>query len=110
LSDAKRLDCPTCGRREFSYLDGSRAGRSTSLCGRNAVQVRSAGDSAVDLVRLGVKLLQIGRVQQTPYLLRCALDDPPEIQLTVFPDGRAIIHGTADFERATSIYARFVGS
>ncbi|HEY2584173.1 MAG TPA: ThiF family adenylyltransferase [Tepidisphaeraceae bacterium] len=110
LIDAKRADCPTCGRRAFAYLDCSQSGRSTSLCGRNAVQIRSAKDEAVDLSRMAAKLSQIGRVQQTPYLLRCALHDPREIQLTVFPDGRAIIQGTADFERARSIYARFVGS
>lgn len=110
LKGAKRTDCPTCGHREFPYLDGSHAGRSTSLCGRNAVQIRSAQDKAIDLFRMAAKLSQIGRVQQTPYLLRCALHDPREIQLTVFPDGRAIIQGTTDFERATSIYARFVGS
>lgn len=110
LNGAKRPDCPTCGQREFPYLDGPQSGRSTSLCGRNAVQVRSADGRSVDLSRMAAKLSQIGRVQQTPYLLRCALHEPREIQLTVFPDGRAIIQGTADFERARSIYARFVGS
>ena len=110
LNGAKHPECPACGRREFRSLDGSQSGRSTSLCGRNAVQIRSARDESVDLARMAVKLSQIGHVQRTPYLLRCALKDPREIQLTVFPDGRAIIHGTADFERARSIYARFVGS
>lgn len=110
LNGAKRPDCPTCGQREFPYLDGAQSGRSTSLCGRNAVQVRSADGRSVDLSRMAAKLSQIGRVQQTPYLLRCALHELREIQLTVFPDGRAIIQGTADFERARSIYARFVGS
>lgn len=110
LVDAKRPECPTCGRREFPYLEGANAGRSTSLCGRNAVQIRAAREESVDLSLMAAKLSQIGHVQRTPYLLRCALHDPREIQLTVFPDGRAIIQGTADFERARSIYARFVGS
>ena len=33
-----------------------------------------------------------------------------DLRLTVFPDGRVIVHGTADPERARSIYARFVGA
>lgn len=110
LEGGKRPDCPTCGRREFPYLEGSRSGRTTSLCGRNAVQIRSAQQTAVDLSSMAVKLSQIGHVQRTPYLLRCALHEPRDIQLTIFPDGRAIVQGTADFDRAASIYARFVGS
>jgi adenylyltransferase/sulfurtransferase len=110
LADAKRSDCPTCGRREFPCLEGFRSGRTTSLCGRNAVQIRSAQHAPVDLLSMAVKLSQIGRVQRTPYLLRCALHEPRDIQLTVFPDGRAIVQGTADLDRAASIYARFVGS
>lgn len=110
LEGAKRTDCPTCGRREFPYLEGARSGRSTSLCGRNAVQIRSAREMGIDLPSMAVKLSQIGDVQRTPYLLRCALHEPRDIQLTIFPDGRAIIQGTADFDRAASIYARFVGS
>lgn len=109
LKQAKRPDCPTCGHRRFEFLEAPADGQMTSLCGRNAVQVRSRSAQPVDLSRMAGKLSQSGRVQQTPYLLRCDLHEPQTIQLTVFPDGRAIIQGTADLDRARSIYSRFIG-
>lgn len=109
LDHAKREDCPTCGEKRFDYLEAPSDDRMISLCGRNAVQVQSRALSALDLSKMVDKLAQSGRVQRTPYLLRCALHEPGAVQLTIFPDGRAIIHGTADLDRARSIYARFVG-
>jgi adenylyltransferase/sulfurtransferase len=32
------------------------------------------------------------------------------LSLTVFPDGRALVHGTTDPAAARSIYAKYVGS
>lgn len=110
LHGQKRADCICCGQREFRFLDIRDAGDGASLCGRNAVQIRPQSGSAVKLPQLAGKLTKSGRVQQTPHLLRCALYEPAELRLTVFPDGRAIIHGTTDLERARSIYARFVGN
>jgi len=107
--DAKRPDCPTCGLRQFEFLDRPADRRSTHLCGRNAVQVSSNEPASVDLHRFAAKLSRSAKVSETPYLVRCELHDPKEIRLTVFPDGRAIVHGTADMDRALSIYARFVG-
>jgi adenylyltransferase/sulfurtransferase len=108
LEHARRADCPTCGQRRFEFLEAP-AVQMTSLCGRNAVQVRSRSTESVDLSRLAGKLSRSGVVQQTPYLLRCALHDPQSLQMTIFPDGRAIIHGTSDLDRARSTYARFIG-
>lgn len=109
LNSAKRPDCLTCGQRVFQFLQASADGQMTSLCGRDAVQVRSRMSSGVDLSKMAGKLSQSGRVQQTPYLLRCDLHEPQAVRLTVFPDGRAIIQGTTDPDRARSIYARFIG-
>lgn len=107
--DAKRADCPTCGLRRFDILNRQTDRRSTHLCGRNAVQVSSTVPASVDLHQFAAKLSRSAKVRETPYLVRCELHDPRDIRLTVFPDGRAIVHGTADIERARSIYARFVG-
>jgi adenylyltransferase/sulfurtransferase len=107
LADAKRGDCLTCGQRRFEFLDG-RARGSVSLCGRNAVQIRpSVSPAAFDLDRIAAKLRTFGQVEQSRYLVRCELHG---LRLTVFGDGRAIIHGTTDAERARSLYARAIGS
>jgi adenylyltransferase/sulfurtransferase len=107
LADAKRPDCLTCGQRRFDFLDRP-THRSVSLCGRNAVQITpSMAPAAFDLDRIAAKLRAFGSVEQSPYLVRCAFQG---LQLTVFGDGRAIIHGTTSAEQARSIYARAVGS
>jgi adenylyltransferase/sulfurtransferase len=107
---AKRPDCIACGRRHFEYLE-HRAGSATlSLCGRNAIQIRPNGKATIDLGELAAKLAAAGTVEKTPYLLRCRLFEPADVKLTVFGDGRLIVHGTADTDRARSIYSRFIGS
>lgn len=109
LTDARRADCPCCGRNEFQFLDAPAGDSALTLCGRNAVQVRPTARVEVDLGQLAEKLKSVGRIDQTPYLLRCWLVDPAEISLTVFADGRALVQGTSDLLRAKSIYARFIG-
>lgn len=111
LAQAKRGDCVCCRQRRFDFLEGASAGRSTSLCGRNAIQIRPSGATQLlDLAQVAAKLTSAGLVQRTAYLVRCELHEPRELRLTIFPDGRAIVHGTADPDRAKSIYARFVGA
>ncbi|QOV89449.1 ThiF family adenylyltransferase [Humisphaera borealis] len=111
LDDARRHDCPTCGQRRFDFLDAPAGnGSSTSLCGRNAVQVRPAVAGRMDLVMLEHRLTAIGRVQRTAHLLKCDLGSEPGVSLTVFPDGRAIVHGVNDPARARAVYAKWVGA
>jgi adenylyltransferase/sulfurtransferase len=106
---ARRPDCPTCGRRRFEFLDGA-ARRSVSLCGRNAVQVLPERRGAVELASLAARLAGVGRVTRTPHLLRVDLPGDDPLRLTVFADGRLIVNGTTDRDRARSLYARYVGT
>jgi molybdopterin-synthase adenylyltransferase len=97
-------DCPCCSRREFSWLDGSKRAP-LSLCGRNAVQIHDR-NRPVNLAELQRELTGLGRVLANDFALRF-FPDPYEI--TVFPDGRAIIKGTTDAGIARSLYSRYVG-
>lgn len=108
LTDARRADCPTCGQRRFDALD-SASRRTVSLCGRNAVQIRPDAPGGVQLETLATRLAPFGRVTRTPYLLRLDFRDEPTLSATVFPDGRLIVAGTTDIERARSLYARYIG-
>ncbi len=110
MADAKRADCACCGLRKFEYLDAPPGDAAVTLCGRNAVQVRPLGRIELSLDRLEEKLKGVGTVQRTAYFLRCRLSDPAGVSLTVFPDGRALIHGVSDLGRAKSLHARFIGS
>ena len=98
-------DCPTCGRREFKYLDDVTRGSAT-LCGRNGVQISGPGRD-IDLGALSRELGPLGDVKSNPYVLR--FQCPPH-EMTIFPDGRAIIKGTEDLALARSLYAHYVGS
>jgi adenylyltransferase/sulfurtransferase len=103
-------DCPACGRREYEFLERPGGGL-TSLCGRHAVQVRPANDAQqFDMSAAEAKLSRVANVQRTPYLLRCRLNEAEGLELTLFADGRMIVAGTTDGDRAKSIYARYVGS
>jgi adenylyltransferase/sulfurtransferase len=99
-------NCPTCNGREFPWLEGQRGSHTAILCGRNAVQLSFPGRDALSLDQLAQKLAGIGQVTHNRYLLRFGVDD---YQLTVFPDGRAIIGGTEDIAEARTLYAKYIG-
>jgi adenylyltransferase/sulfurtransferase len=48
----------------------------------------------------------MGEVSYNRFLLKFTADG---YEFTVFPDGRAIIKGTSDVERARTLYAKYVG-
>jgi adenylyltransferase/sulfurtransferase len=100
-------DCPCCVRRSFDYLDARATSQTTSLCGRDAVQVSPGQPLQLDLAELGRRLAGAGLVKVTPFLVRLAVDGR---ELTVFADGRAIVKGTSDLAQARSLYARYVGA
>ena len=98
-------NCPCCVRREFVHLNGSRRAP-ISLCGRNAVQIHERS-RPVDLAELARRLSTVASVRSNEFALRVAID---AYELTVFPDGRAIIKGTQDVGVARSLYARYIGT
>jgi molybdopterin-synthase adenylyltransferase len=105
-------NCPCCKRRVFEYLDGSLGSGATTLCGRDAVQIRQKRDvEDVDLAAIARRLTSHGQVKVNAFMLRANLVDRGQpYELTVFPDGRAIVKGTHEPQVARSLYAKFVGS
>jgi len=100
-------NCPCCGAREFPFLHDPQARRATILCGRNAVQVRGR-KPAPDLARVAAAIDGLAsEVRWAGPILRFALE---EHQITLFEDGRALIEGTDDIDRALALYDRYVGS
>lgn len=100
-----QVDCPACKRGELPWLAGHEGGQTAVLCGRNAVQLTHTGVS-VPLEELARRLESVGQVTRNPFLVRLKVD---EYELTVFPDGRAIVGGTADVAAARTLYAKYVG-
>jgi len=112
-SSRRRADCPCCAQRHFEFLEGSHAAAATTLCGRNSVQLRPGRDAAVDLPALAARLSPHGDFTATPFLARGTLRNERgpagPYALTVFADGRAIVHGTDRADVARGLYAKYVG-
>jgi molybdopterin-synthase adenylyltransferase len=100
------VDCPCCQRRQFEWLDGAHGARTTSLCGRNAVQVTHKSAAQLNFAELARNLEMMGHVSYNRFLLKFAVDG---YEFTVFPDGRAIIKGTSDVDKARTLYAKYIG-
>jgi adenylyltransferase/sulfurtransferase len=104
-ADKPRPGCRACGERDFIHLAG--VGRPhITLCGRNSVQIHER-QRPIDFAEMDRRLQPHGTVRHNAFVLKF-WHDPYE--MTLFPDGRAIIKGTTDTAVARSLYARYVGS
>lgn len=99
-------DCPCCMHRRFPFLDGEFASEAKALCGKNSVQIQSPPGTQIELDTLATRLSGHGKVVQTPFLLRFQVDS---WTLSVFRDGRAVVHGTENPDEARKIYQRWIG-
>jgi adenylyltransferase/sulfurtransferase len=121
--------CPACQNGERLWLTGSQRSASTVLCGRNAVQITPPEKMALSLSDLANRLASAGSVTSNPFLVRVtiarsaeqpavessaadvvATSETTPLELTIFPDGRAIIRGTSDPAVARTLYSRYVGT
>lgn len=100
-----RPGCQTCGQRDFVHLSGT-ARPQITLCGRNSVQIHEH-HRPVDFAEITGRLQPHGTVKHNDFVLKFWREP---YELTLFPDGRAIIKGTSDTAVARSLYARFIGS
>ncbi|MGH9446949.1 MAG: ThiF family adenylyltransferase [Terriglobia bacterium] len=106
IEPRRQPDCRACVARDFTYLEREPPSH-ISMCGRNSVQIHPRLPRPVNLDLLKTRLVNFGPVQGNEHLVQCRLGD---YDLTVFPDGRAIIKGTQDAALARSLYARYIGS
>ena len=100
-----RVGCLACRERDFVHLAGEGRPHIT-LCGRNSVQIHER-HRPVDFHEINERLKPHGVVRHNDFVLKF-WHEPYE--MTLFPDGRAIIKGTTDTGVARSLYARYVGS
>jgi adenylyltransferase/sulfurtransferase len=104
-ADRPRPGCRACGERDFIHLAGEGRPHIT-LCGRNSVQIHER-QRPLDFTEMSARLQPLGQVRHNNFVLKF-WHEPYE--MTLFPDGRAIIKGTTDTAVARSLYARYVGS
>jgi molybdopterin/thiamine biosynthesis adenylyltransferase len=104
-ADRPRAGCRACGEMDFIHLAGEGRPHIT-LCGRNSVQIHER-QRPLDFAEMSARLTPHGQVRHNDFVLRFW---PEPYEITLFPDGRAIIKGTTDTAVARSLYARYVGS
>ncbi len=95
--------CPCCAEHEFRYL---REGEdiAVELCGRDAVQISPAKKTEIDLKFMARRYP--GSQSMGNSMLRIPLD---KIELNLFRDGRLIVKGTQDVNKAKSLYSEYIG-
>lgn len=127
LSVSRDASCPCCVAGRFEYLESKLGARAVWLCGQNSVQIfpnHAAADEdaetpeIVDLEALAGRLAPHAGpdgVTRTRFMVRASLvaeraDDGGPVHLGVFPDGRAVVRGVRNPERARALYDRYVGA
>jgi molybdopterin-synthase adenylyltransferase len=100
-----RSGCRACGKQDFVHLAGEGRPHIT-LCGRNSVQIHER-HRPVNFTEMDERLRPHGTVRHNEFVLKFWREP---YEMTLFPDGRAIIKGTTDTAVARSLYARYVGS
>ena len=106
--DARDPRCICCGERRFEFLDCAVTAQVTALCGQNSVQISPPTAVSCDLDSIAARLVPHGQVERAPNFVRVRLLRD-EIDLAVFADGRVVVRGTTEPDRARSIVARYVG-
>jgi adenylyltransferase/sulfurtransferase len=104
-TDKPRPGCNTCDVRNFVHLEGGERPHIT-LCGRNSVQIHER-HRPIDFLEVSRRLKPHGVVKHNDFVLKFW---PDPYEMTLFPDGRAIIKGTTDTSVARSLYAKYVGT
>jgi adenylyltransferase/sulfurtransferase len=99
--------CPCCKQGRYDFLAGDRVASTTTLCGRDAVQIRPAGDVRMSFKTLALRLPGHAHAKFNEFMLRFSIES---YHVTLFADGRAIIQGTSDPAIARGVYAKYVGT
>jgi len=102
----RRRDCRACVRREFDFLAAAPREVLATLCGRDAISLDPLHAGTIELGPLSERLMKLGKVRTAGSVL---VFEGEGVALTVFPDGRALIRGTSDPDRAKALYAKYVG-
>lgn len=106
VSASRNESCQACARGEFVWLEWRQSPHTALLCGSDSVQITPANGERLDLARFAARWPHDALLKQNPFLLRLKAD---EQELTLFADGRAILHGIRDANQALAIYERVIG-
>lgn len=97
---------PACGTHKgrYTYLEGKPT-ETVAICGKNAYQVKPEKKMKIDLEKFSKKFGASG-TRLLPGILHIGIGGS---DISLFPDGRAIVRGAKTREQAHAIYNRAVG-
>jgi len=107
LRDARRDDCVCCVARRFEFLDRV-VEAAARMCGRATVQI-TLGEAVGCSDKLITRLRSVGTVRTSGQLAHFEPTGEPGLKLTLFADGRVLVHGVRDAAVARSVVARYLG-
>jgi len=102
--------CPAC-HGQYDYLQPEQEDEMDDeesvdvLCGSGAIQVKPMTPREIDLLEVSKKMSGVTLLAVKPELLRVRMGD---VEMTLFPDGRALFHGTEDVAMARRWYRQLV--
>lgn len=105
VDQAKRRDCPTCGRYPtYPALDYKQQLKSEVLCGRDTVQLRRTDMYSFN--DLAKRLKSFEDFKRNDFLVSVHYQS---CRIVFFQDGRTLIHGTNSITEAKRIYYQLIG-
>lgn len=105
IKPSKKEDCRACGSEDFEFLERAEED-AISLCGKNSVQVNPfSSQISVESIINKLSSMDI-EVKKNSFFLKFEIDD---VIFTLFYDGRAILKGVTDLNKARTLYAKYIG-
>jgi molybdopterin/thiamine biosynthesis adenylyltransferase len=98
--------CPSCAKRDFGSLGQTGMSQALRLCGRNSVEVMPGSDADIDMKKLEETISRVCKTQYNGYSLWFQAED---LEVVLFPDGRAIVKGTDNPTKARAAYSKYIG-
>lgn len=106
IAHARNEQCPCCGKLELTWLQQQEAAATTSLCGRQTIQLTLAAPLPYSLDELAERYAASYEVKRNRYLLKLKYSE--QITVVFFPDQRLMIQGTEDLHYASIIANKLV--
>lgn len=105
IKPSRKKDCKACGNKDFEFLKRTEE-EAISLCGKNSVQINPfSREISVDNIINKLESMDI-EAKKNSFFLKFEIED---IKFTLFYDGRAILKGVTDLNKARTLYSKYIG-
>lgn len=98
--------CPTCVKKEYTYLGKMSGIQAVNLCGSSDIEICLGAKVNVDFQEMKKSLEKSGIVTITSFSLEFK---NAEFIIKLYSDGRAIIKNARDLAHAKAIYSQYIG-